>query len=70
MWDYAFCTSITIICTDPFTGSTVQFAKQYARHRVLYEGAVKGVQMMGRWRLESSPSIKGEWAMWPVGGGR
>ncbi|KAM7424878.1 hypothetical protein ABFA07_023620 [Porites harrisoni] len=52
------------------SGSTVQFAKQYARHRVLYEGAVKGVQMMGRWRLESSPSIKGEWAMWPVGGGR
>ena len=48
----------------------MQFAKQYARHRVLYEGAVKGVQMMGRWRLESSPSIKGEWAMWPVGGGR
>lgn len=62
---------------DPFTfvngkisGSTVQFVKQYATHSVLYEGEVKGVQMMGRWRLEDYPTIKGEWAMWPVGGGR
>jgi len=48
------------------SGNRVQFVKQYARHRVLYDGEVMGVQMVGRWKLESNHSINGDWAMWPI----
>lgn len=47
-------------------GTSVQFVKDYGTHRVLYEGQVMGVQMLGRWKLEPNPDISGEWAMWPI----
>ena len=47
----------------------MQFVKQYATHKVLYNGEVKEGKMMGHWRLESFQSVKGEWKMWPVGSG-
>ncbi|KAJ7390334.1 hypothetical protein OS493_025585 [Desmophyllum pertusum] len=47
-------------------GSKVKFVKQYATHQVFYEGEVLGVQMIGIWWLQDAPSIKGQWAMWPV----
>lgn len=47
-------------------GSKVEFLKAYARHNVCYAGEVRGVQMTGRWWLETASHIKGVWAMWPV----
>ena len=44
----------------------MHFVKDYARHRVMYNGEVMGVQMVGRWRLETAPNINGDWAMWPI----
>ncbi|XP_078356895.1 uncharacterized protein LOC144641739 [Oculina patagonica] len=49
------------------TGSKLQFTKEYGTHQVCYEGKVLGVQMTGRWWLDSHSSVRGEWAMWPVG---
>lgn len=51
---------------DFVSGTSVQFVKDYGTHRVLYEGQVMGVQMVGRWKLEPNPDISGEWAMWPI----
>lgn len=51
---------------DFVSGTSVQFFKDYGTHCVLYEGQVMGVQMIGRWNLETSPDIRGEWAMWPI----
>lgn len=48
------------------TGNAVQFVKDYGTHRVLYEGQVMGVQMSGRWKLETHWNVNGEWAMWPI----
>lgn len=48
------------------SGSKVHFVKEYATHRVIYNGEVMGVQMVGRWRLETAPQVNGDWAMWPI----
>ena len=48
------------------SGSKVQFVKQYARHWVLYDGEVMGVQMVGRWKLETNYNVNGDWALWPI----
>ena len=67
--DFCVVMFYTSFWTDLFTGSSVQFVKQYATHKVLYNGEVKERKMMGHWRLESFQSVKGEWKMWPVGSG-
>ena len=67
--DFCVVMFYTSFWTDLFTGSSVQFVKQYATHKVLYNGEVKEGKMMGHWRLESFQSVKGEWKMWPVGSG-